>query len=492
MQPDGTGTVAADPTAEGVEPAVKPDEEVEPAATLDGAAQQPPPQSWSSYLAAAATASAESHNTGWLRHLVSGSKRRTQSEGFDLDLTYITPQIIALGLPASGVEKLYRNPLSEVRAYLDAKHKSKYAMVNLCNERDYANEDFANAARVFRFPFADHHTCCMSALLAFCKRAQHFFDAKPGEHVLAVHCKAGKGRTGVMICAYLLHAGIQTDAEQALLFFRTSRTTDMDAVNNPGQVRYVRDFARLLAEPSMERRASLLLGPTITLHAVTLSAAPAAFRAAAPAAPGVPSGDVPVEVRVDHDGSVGDGAGGGVSGLASLVLPPWHLKLAVSRLSPHDTPDGVASLRTHLATVGPLRCAPSQARVTFVLPAGGLRVRGDLQLSLLSAAGLLSADDELGWLHVHTSWMPEAEVAAGPTIGASLSAAAAPPEAAAEAPPAAAAPAADTAAPAPAPEAPALRAAVFGKEGVDLVNKDARFPRDWTLTIHYSLCTEPC
>ena len=320
MQPDGSGTVAAAPTDEGValaakldegmEPVTKLDEEAEPVAKLDDAAQ-PPRQSWSSYLAAAATASAESHNTGWLRHLLSGSKRRTQSEGFDLDLTYITPQIIALGLPASGVEKLYRNPLSEVRAYLDSKHKSKYAMVNLCNERDYANEDFANAARVFRFPFADHHTCCMSALLAFCKRAQHFFDAKPGEHVLAVHCKAGKGRTGVMICAYLLYAGIQTDAEQALLFFRTARTTDMDAVNNPGQVRYVRDFARLLAEPSIERRASLLFGPTITLHAVTLSAAPAAFRAAAPAAEGARSGDVPIEVRIDHDGSGGGGGGSG-------------------------------------------------------------------------------------------------------------------------------------------------------------------------------------
>ena len=39
-----------------------------------------------------------------LRHLVSGSKYRTVESGFDLDLTYVTPRILALGLPASGLE----------------------------------------------------------------------------------------------------------------------------------------------------------------------------------------------------------------------------------------------------------------------------------------------------------------------------------------------------------------------------------------------------
>ena len=38
----------------------------------------------------------------------------------DLDLTYITTRVIALGLPASGFERMYRNPLSEVSAFLDS------------------------------------------------------------------------------------------------------------------------------------------------------------------------------------------------------------------------------------------------------------------------------------------------------------------------------------------------------------------------------------
>jgi hypothetical protein len=38
----------------------------------------------------------------WLRKLVSGPKNRMISEKYDLDLTYITPNIIAMAYPATG------------------------------------------------------------------------------------------------------------------------------------------------------------------------------------------------------------------------------------------------------------------------------------------------------------------------------------------------------------------------------------------------------
>lgn len=53
-----------------------------------------------------------------LRAAVSGSRVRYMQDGYDLDLTYITPRLIAMGYPATGVEKTYRNNISEVRQTL--------------------------------------------------------------------------------------------------------------------------------------------------------------------------------------------------------------------------------------------------------------------------------------------------------------------------------------------------------------------------------------
>ena len=153
-----------------------------------------------------------------------------------------------------------RHSLSEVRTFLDAKHKGLYAMVNLCDERDYQDADFPRAARIMRYPFEDHHAPALRALHAFCERA-HAFMNLDGRHVLAVHCKAGKGRTGVMVAAYLLFSRhpVCSSADTAMHFFRAARTTDLDAVNQPSQVRYVQLYEKVLQTPEAQR-AELLAG----------------------------------------------------------------------------------------------------------------------------------------------------------------------------------------------------------------------------------------
>jgi phosphatidylinositol-3,4,5-trisphosphate 3-phosphatase/dual-specificity protein phosphatase PTEN len=48
----------------------------------------------------------------FIREIISGKKNRLIQDKYNLDLTYITPRIIAMSYPASGIESLYRNPIA--------------------------------------------------------------------------------------------------------------------------------------------------------------------------------------------------------------------------------------------------------------------------------------------------------------------------------------------------------------------------------------------
>lgn len=52
-----------------------------------------------------------------IREIVSGKKNRYKQSGYNLDLTYVTERIIAMSFPASGVESVYRNHISDVSLY---------------------------------------------------------------------------------------------------------------------------------------------------------------------------------------------------------------------------------------------------------------------------------------------------------------------------------------------------------------------------------------
>ena len=50
----------------------------------------------------------------YFKVLVSGPKHRFKENGYNLDLTYVCPRIVAMSYPASGVEKIYRNSIDQV------------------------------------------------------------------------------------------------------------------------------------------------------------------------------------------------------------------------------------------------------------------------------------------------------------------------------------------------------------------------------------------
>lgn len=50
-----------------------------------------------------------------IKTLVSKKKRRFEGEGFNLDLSYVTDRVIAMGYPSQRVESMFRNSLEDVR-----------------------------------------------------------------------------------------------------------------------------------------------------------------------------------------------------------------------------------------------------------------------------------------------------------------------------------------------------------------------------------------
>lgn len=49
-------------------------------------------------------------------------------------------------------------------------------------------------------------------MIAFCANVEEWMD-KDKQNVIAIHCKGGKGRTGTMICTWLVHCGVFEEAK---------------------------------------------------------------------------------------------------------------------------------------------------------------------------------------------------------------------------------------------------------------------------------------
>ncbi|XP_057967726.1 phosphatidylinositol 3,4,5-trisphosphate 3-phosphatase and protein-tyrosine-phosphatase PTEN1 isoform X2 [Malania oleifera] len=179
-----------------------------------------------------------------IRNLVSKQRRRMLIGGYDLDMTYITERVLAMSFPAERMRAMYRNPLWQVRSVLDTRHPGHYKVYNLCIEETYDPSHFHG--RVESFPFDDNHVPPLHMIKLFCQSVDSWLSRDP-KNIAVIHCMAGKGRTGLMVCAYLVYSGMT--AEAALQLYAQKRTTNNEGVSIPSQRRYVGYWADVLSFP---------------------------------------------------------------------------------------------------------------------------------------------------------------------------------------------------------------------------------------------------
>jgi len=178
-----------------------------------------------------------------VRKMVSKKKRRFEWGSFDLDLSYITDRIIAMGFPSESIEGLYRNRMKDVQRFFNTLHTDRYKVFNLCSERKYQHDRFNN--NVSEYPFDDHNPPNLDVIGIFCKDIEDWLELHP-ENVAAIHCKAGKGRTGTMIACWLLYNRHCQTGSESMRVFATKRTHNAKGITIPSQIRYVRYFEALL------------------------------------------------------------------------------------------------------------------------------------------------------------------------------------------------------------------------------------------------------
>jgi phosphatidylinositol-3,4,5-trisphosphate 3-phosphatase/dual-specificity protein phosphatase PTEN len=80
------------------------------------------------------------------------------------------------------------------------------------------------------------------------------FLKRSPQNVVSIHCKAGKGRTGTMICCYLLHCRAALTADGALNIFGAARMDNVKGVTIPSQARYIVYYAEALRRGSVQQR----------------------------------------------------------------------------------------------------------------------------------------------------------------------------------------------------------------------------------------------
>ncbi|KAM3620946.1 uncharacterized protein V6R79_003955 [Siganus canaliculatus] len=164
---------------------------------------------------------------------------------YDFDLTYITERIISVFFLPDLDEQRYRRNLQEVASMLKSKHQDKFLLLNLSEKR----HDITRLnPKVQDYGWPDLHAPPLDRICAVCKAMETWLTSDP-LNVVVLHCKGNKGKTGVIVAAYMHYSKISAGADQALttLAMRKFCEDKVSSSLQPSQNRYIYYFGGLLS-----------------------------------------------------------------------------------------------------------------------------------------------------------------------------------------------------------------------------------------------------
>jgi len=188
-----------------------------------------------------------------LRHQVSGDRMRFIQDDYDLDIQYITPQILVMSDPAVGREAILRNPLKEVSSFLNERHGNKYLVLNATEARRYPLTPIFR--RYYHFPIKQDSVPTLDGLKTLVKALDAWLKADD-HNVLAVHSKHNQGRVAIVVIALMLFRKDYRSATSALAAFEHHRkrkeshdVENIQTLDSASQVRFLEYFAHMCTLP---------------------------------------------------------------------------------------------------------------------------------------------------------------------------------------------------------------------------------------------------
>ncbi|KAJ6245666.1 phosphatase with homology to tensin [Anaeramoeba flamelloides] len=91
----------------------------------------------------------------------------------------------------------------------------------------------------------DHNPPVLEMILPFCKSVEEWVN-QGEKFITAIHCKAGKGRTGCLICCWMLYNRDFETANESMNYYAQIRTKNNKGVTIPSQRRYIRYFEEIV------------------------------------------------------------------------------------------------------------------------------------------------------------------------------------------------------------------------------------------------------
>lgn len=147
----------------------------------------------------------------FIRAIVASPKQTHYDPELDLvlDLAYITDKLIVSSGPVNHYLKLVcRYPADHFLRFLDKNHgRDHWHLWNFKLEsQEYNSHDFDGKVSYFRFP--DHQAPTLEIMYHSCVDIHRFLSLST-ENVALLHCRAGKGRSGTICCAYLMYLAVK-------------------------------------------------------------------------------------------------------------------------------------------------------------------------------------------------------------------------------------------------------------------------------------------